>query len=224
MTEREGDSEGAVGIDPAIAASTIGAASVDDYRAAGVDDRSTAIAWFSVGISPGGARQLSEVGVSPFEGLRRFRAGWPPAEAAQQVRDGIPFVDRLECDPMRFGDAFRRRGNVYAVRKEALARVDAAANGLCVPGRTKSSMFSDMETGRFLLDGAWRSHSGYGFGSWSGDWIVGAQALRFICSRCGNVAPKRLKDEDSIPTTDELERRFFALIANDWEELGQRPL
>lgn len=185
------------------------------FVAQGVSSTAEIAAWFGVGIAPKSAAGLRAAGIEPDTALAWFRAGWPPAEAIERVAQGGTVVARSDVDPLKFAAAFRHN-TVFSIRDAAWARVNAAITGLCVPVTRRSMMFGDADTTAEFLDGGWRSHEGYGFGSWSGDSIAGTRAVRFICARCGVTPPRRMKGEDLVPTTEELDAEFLLQLPEAW--------
>ncbi len=196
---------------------------VGPHLAAGTYDPVLIRRWFEIGLSGAAAHRLTECGLSPDDALPWLRAGFLPREVGDFVNRGL--TPRTAENPRAgrsWRDAFSRsRGSNsadhFVVRDTELGEcAREVVDSLVVPRGGSSMMFSSSYTSAHFLDGGWRSQSGYGFGSLSGEWIVGFHALRFVCHRMGVPGPRRLKGEDDIPSADALEQEFLDGLHRDW--------
>ena len=196
---------------------------VEPHLAAGTYDPVLIRRWFEIGLSGAAAHRLTECGLSPDDALPWLRAGFLPREVGDFVNRGL--TPRTAENPRAgrsWRDAFSRsRGSDsadhFVVRDTELGEcAREAVNALVVPRGGSSMMFSSSTATASFLDGGWRSESGYGFGSVSGEWIVGFHALRFVCHRMGLPGPRRLKGEDLVPSAEALEHEFLDGLHRDW--------
>ena len=126
--------------------------------------------------------------------------------------DGLPETSPNPRSNARWTDAFTRsRGHdaQFAIRDTELGSVaEEVIASLTVSFHRSSMMFSSSYSHSNFLDGGWQATAGYGFGSVSGQWVVGFHAFRFVCGRMGLRGPRHLKGESEVPEHAQLEADF----------------
>ncbi len=181
---------------------------VRDYLAQKVTSPAEARLWDDEWLRPSLIGGFVEAGVSPEEAGRMVRSGFTDRDARAPDSPplaGVPWSTvfrRSSTGPESF---FLTR---VASRDENLQyRFWYAVDSLTIEAAYTVGVFSSSSDGYSMGTGIGKvvSVEGYGWGSHSGTWVVGNNALRLVCRRMGLAQPRRLAGEASRPDVDQLE-------------------